>query len=128
MKEELERRHLQTLQIPEQKVTWIDKHEIWVNEKMFDIHSRSLENGVYTFTGLYDEQETLLVNQHMNATGKDLKENKLLTQLFKCLHTLYYESVPETSAPISMPPFSYAYFTQTPIKQFRDILTPPPQV
>jgi hypothetical protein len=127
MKEELERRNLQTLQIPEQEVTWMDKHEIWVNEKMFDIHSRSFENGIYTFTGLYDEQETLLVKQHMDATGKNLEENKILAQLFKCLQTIFLESSPDNAPGTGKSATFFAFPAKGPIKQFRIILTPPPQ-
>jgi hypothetical protein len=127
MKEELERRNLQTLQIPEQDVIWMDKHEIWVNEQMFDIHSRSLEKGIYTFTGLYDAQETLLVKQHEDATGKNLQENKVLAQLFKCLQTIFFESLADAALQTTSPAISFASLTMGPIKQFRVILTPPPQ-
>jgi hypothetical protein len=127
MKEELERRNLQTLRIPEQEVIWMDKHEIWVNEQMFDIHSRSLENGIYTFTGLYDEQETLLVKQHEDATGKNLDENKMLAQLFKCLQTIFLDSSAEYTPGTGRLAALFAFCTNEPVKQFRVILTPPPQ-
>jgi len=69
---------LQTIILPEQEVIWKDKHEIWVNEQMFDISSKKLENGVYTFTGLYDRDETLLVKQEKESSGKNALENKKL--------------------------------------------------
>jgi hypothetical protein len=105
----------------------MDKHEIWVNEQMFDIHSRSLENGIYTFTGLYDAQETLLVKQHEKATGKNPEENKMLAQLFKCLQTIFFESSTNTPPETTGPATLLAFLTKEPVKQFCAILTPPPQ-
>lgn len=126
MKGELEKRHLQTIILRENEVTWMDEHEIWINNSMFDIHTKKLENGLYTFTGLYDEEETLLVEQERDATGKNNHQNQLLARLFKSLPVFY---VP--SGEILYPALPYAYSTsfisQNPVHPFREILTPPPQ-
>jgi hypothetical protein len=126
MKEKLKSQHLQTIILPENEVTWMDKHEIWVNNSMFDIHSKKLENGIYTFTGLYDDDETELVEQERNAAGKNNEQNKLLAQLFKCLPGFCNEYT-EIATPL---PDHYSYnslISPIPISQFREILTPPPQ-
>lgn len=85
MKQELKYQTLQTVIVSENEVVWMDKHEIWVNNSMFDIHTKKLESGIYTFTGLYDKDETMLVEMERNAAGKNKEQNRLLVRLFKSL-------------------------------------------
>jgi hypothetical protein len=92
MREKLGMENLQTIKIAEKDVIWMDKHEIWVNEHMFDIHSKELQDGFYIFTGLYDEDETeLVLDQHKNSE-KNQEQSQLLSQLFKCLHSVFYQT------------------------------------
>ena len=91
MKEKLETSLLQTITINEKDVVWMDDHEIWVNEHMFDIHTKKLENGIYTFTGLYDEEETNLVKKHKDTTEKNNEENQLLSSLFQLLQSAFID-------------------------------------
>ncbi len=126
MKEELGKRQLQTIVIPENEVTWMDKHEIWVNNSMFDIQTRKLENGVYTFTGLYDEDETRLVEKERNAAGKSHEQHKLLARLLKSLPVFCCEL--EEGLSLLPNKIYYSCFMLThPVSPFREILTPPPQ-
>ncbi|MBP7316102.1 MAG: hypothetical protein KA968_12865, partial [Chitinophagaceae bacterium] len=85
MKMEFEKGALQTVVLPENKVVWMDKHEIWVNNSMFDIATKKLENGIYTFTGLYDEDETSLVEKEKESSEKNNEQDKRLSQLLKTL-------------------------------------------
>ncbi|MDZ4808487.1 MAG: hypothetical protein SGI96_09465 [Bacteroidota bacterium] len=126
MKEKLESQHLQTIIIQENVVTWMDKHEIWVNNSMFDIHTKKLENGICTFTGLYDDDETILVEQERNAAGKNNEQTKLLVQLFKCLPAFCNEHS-EIHNPLSEHDCYSPLISPMPTSQFREILTPPPQ-
>jgi hypothetical protein len=127
MKQHLESRQLHTIILPENAVVWMDKHEIWVNNHMFDIHSKKLENGTYTFTGLYDDDETELVRQQQNTTEKDKQQNKLLAELLKCLPVFHTQTKEIYSA--SFPHHCYNLLVpQSPVTQYREILTPPPQV
>lgn len=128
MKEKLETDKLQTIVLPEEKVIWMDKHEIWVNEHMFDIHSKKLENGIYTFTGLYDEDETLLIKKQQQTSEKSQHQTKLLTQLFKCLHGIYHTQVQEPGLIITKKHYLLLFSSSRAVEQFREILTPPPQV
>lgn len=127
MKKQLEQKDLQTVILPENEVVWMDKHEIWINDHMFDIHNRKLENGVYTFTGLYDEAETILVKKERDATGKSKEENKLLSQLFKCIHTIFYTRSATFDSLASPHYYNVCFVTGGPIAQFREIPTPPPR-
>lgn len=127
MKKELEQKHLQTIILPENRVTWMDDHEIWVNNSMFDIHTQKLENGIYTFTGLYDEEETRLVEKAKNAAGKNNEQNKLLAQLFKSLPVFCEESSDSFSF-YSLRISHHYFLVFYPVHQYKEIPTPPPQV
>ena len=128
MEEELESEDLQTIILPEAAVVWMDKHEIWVNNSMFDIHSKKLENGIYTFTGLYDNDETELVLEQQTNTENDFQQNKMLARLFLCLHNIFYTQAQHYYA------FSkkqHTLFYQRPSQLSTltmEILTPPPQL
>ena len=127
MKEKLETSRLQTITINEKDVVWMDDHEIWVNGHMFDIHIKKLDNGIYTFTGLYDEQETNLVKNHKDTTEKNNEENQMLSSLFQLLHSAFIEDerispirdlIITEYSPLILQHISYP---------FKNILTPPPQ-
>ncbi len=128
MKEKLETSLLHTIRINEKDVVWMDEHEIWINEHMFDIHSKRLENGIYTFTGLYDEQETMLVKKYNNTTEKNNEEDQLLTCVFICLQNIFYDEAPGYAGLISKSSHSITFLTPALARPFRDLLTPPPQV
>jgi len=127
MKEKLENQLLQTIVIPEEDVIWVEGHEIWVNDRMFDIKSKKLENGIYTFMGLYDDEETALMKNTKDQRGKDNEENKLLTQFLKCIYTVFYSVRAETRDPGCQHEYELSFYTAMPVTQFREILTPPPQ-
>ena len=42
MKKKLESHELQTVIVPESEVIWMEDHEIWVNNSMFDIQTKKL--------------------------------------------------------------------------------------
>ena len=126
MREKMETHQLETVIIPENEVKWMDDHEIWVNDHMFDIRTRKLENGLYTFTGMYDEDETLLVKKQVETNNKQQPENDLAAQLFKCLKGFYCES-PVEWAVLSYPLHIYYTTAQALPEYSRAIPTPPPQ-
>lgn len=127
MRKKLKSHELQTVVIAQEKVIWMEDHEIWVNESMFDIRTKKLENGIYTFTGMYDEDETALVLKQNRATHTQKDENKLLAQLFQCLRNLYNEPEQLTQS------FNAIEITYGPLAFFKFpdyipvIPTPPPQ-
>ena len=127
MREKMEIQRLQTIVLRENDVIWMDDHEIWINNQMFDIRARKLENGVYTFTGMYDEEETKLVNHQKEATGKNNDENKLLSHVFKCLGDFYYESVDEKLFPAPLQP-GYSLISSQLTEYIPSIPSPPPQM
>src|SRR5215213_2176935 len=61
MKERLEHEAVQTIVVPANKFLWYDEgREIILDGKMFDVKSITQQNGNYTITGLFDEDETQL--------------------------------------------------------------------
>ena len=67
MEEKLEKAHLQTLSIPVSEVKWFrENKEIIVGQKLFDVKSVINRDGIASFTGLYDDQETNIKTQLEN--------------------------------------------------------------
>ena len=127
MKEKLETSLLQTITINEKDVVWMDGHEIWVNEHMFDIHTKKLENGIYTFTGLYDEEETNLVKKHKDTTEKNSEESQLLSSLFQLLQSSFIENEANSLIPDLIIAEYRPLILHNISSPYINILTPPPQ-
>lgn len=90
MKERMEEQWLLTVTVSENDINWVKPgKEIWLNNRMFDIKSSSNENGIYTFTGLYDDDETRLVKQLQINQQENSAGNKVLAQLFQLLMSPY---------------------------------------
>lgn len=128
MKAKLEHQQLQQITVPASEVIWMDKHEIWINESMFDIQSFKLENGVYTFVGLYDDDETEIVKDQEKNGRKSKEEAQVLAQLFKWLHNTYKETSEEKVflAPV-LQIFKNNNSFFIPLS-FKVVPTPPPRV
>ena len=82
MKEQLEEQLLQTITLQVKDIQWAKaEKEIWLHNRLFDIKSSSYHNGIYTFTGLYDDDETLLITQlQKNQEQENNTGNKILLQ------------------------------------------------
>ena len=127
MKEKLETSLLQTITINEKDVVWVDDHEIWVNEHMFDIHTKKLEKGTYTFTGLYDEEETNLVKKHKDTTEKNSEESQLISSLFHLLQSAFIQDETNSLIPdLIITEYRPLILLNIP-SPFKTIFTPPPQ-
>lgn len=127
MRSKLGRDQLLTITLKVDEVVWMDKHEILVDGYMFDISSRKLENGVYTFTGLFDKEETELVKNHQGHHDRS-KDGQ--TQLLQSVFSLT-AITPEASAAEThfinhscIYPADLTLRIQSPVL---DQLTPPPQ-
>ena len=125
MKEELENGQLQTIRVHEKDVQWMDKHEIWINNKMFDISSKKLEEGIYTFTGLYDEKETELVELEKNKHSHNPEQASLLSLIFKCIPGFFIEQNQWYPSP-----YTHQYPSSLPVNLlygYQKIIVPPPR-
>jgi hypothetical protein len=130
MKQRMEKQSLHSITLADNEIHWVKAgKEIWVHGKMFDIKATVHKNGLTTFYGLYDEEETLLKSVFNNGWKKELsQQNKLLSQLFQSFQGIYF--IPVTNSPtISCKQNSLASSHSSKLQsQFKTILTPPPQV
>jgi hypothetical protein len=128
MKERLESQMLQKISIPDVEIQWAEKgKEIWVNGKLFDIEHREHRNDTTIFTGLYDEDETLLVKQMNETHNKDLPDNQFFVQLFKCFQNIFYNQHSELHFVFNKQDHFHDSIFAKPLNQFISIPTPPPQ-
>ncbi|MEO5946711.1 MAG: hypothetical protein ABIP79_07825 [Chitinophagaceae bacterium] len=127
MKAQFEIKGLQTVIQQESEVIWMDKHEIWVNNSMFDIKSKKLKNGIYIFTGLYDKDETNLKEIEKNTTGENKEQNNFLSQLFKNLPIFCNLSVEQYQIKKNYNLFN-SFISKDIQKPYKRIVIPPPQV
>ena len=123
----LQQRELQTLQIAEKDVVWMDKHEIWVNEQMFDVATSALRDGMYTFTGLYDEEETKLVKMEMEAGDEESNDQRRSRQLVDLLHIPFLVDEAEPAYPRSGSSINYPQLSFKIITVVKRVIAPPPK-
>lgn len=130
MKERLETQLLRTISVAKNDVHWIkDGKEIWVNGRMFDIKSSHLQkNGVYVFSGLYDEEETALLEQIQKDQQNNNSNGKQLVQLFQLLQSFYNNPQEEIASPGNIPGGKFIPDASPLASQFISIFTPPPQI
>lgn len=95
MKEKMEKQLLHTIALKNENIVWVKANkEIVVDGKMFDVKFYTTTNGVTTFTGLYDEEETRLnavVNKEMG--GKSEKQNSFLAQIVQLLQGFFWNDL-----------------------------------
>lgn len=129
IKQQQQHRHhatLVTLHLQAADVRWMDKKEIFVGGRMFDLVDSKLENGIYTFTGAFDDAETELVWLQQQSTGQE-QDQSLLTHLFQYLQQLYHEQPEPGRLPESPVAQSFPLHTTSLRTGILDVSTPPPQ-
>ena len=112
------------LRIPENEVHWMDSREIFVDGKMFDIKSQERINGLYYFTGHFDEKETSLQQRQQSSHTSNQQS---VIQVFKSLQQLYFDP----QDPVIFRSASETAITISPetnlLTAILDVNTPPPQ-
>ncbi len=115
------------LRIPESEVKWMDKKEIFVSGRMFDIKKSALKNGWYTFTGHYDDPETKLLRKQQR-TQQQKAGHQTLLQVFKSLQQLYHEPQEPGILPAG-PALPQPLLRNSSLQTaYLSVSTPPPQV
>jgi len=128
MKVRLEAKVLHTISIPEHDVIWMKNgKEIYVNGKMFDIKSFHINDGVYVFKGLYDDEETVLREQLQKEQESNSTNSKQLTRLFQLLQSFYNDTQSELYFPKTKSGSELIKDNSATISQFISITTPPPR-
>ncbi|MGQ0740471.1 MAG: hypothetical protein ACT4OJ_15585 [Bacteroidota bacterium] len=130
MKEQLEEKMIHTIVLAEKDVKWFKPgKEIVVEGKMFDVKSVIHRNdGTVTFTGLFDEEETLLVKQmQQRQQEENTKGGKQIVQLLQQAQALPEESTADECAWRIISASLFAFYSPSLPKAYTTILTPPPQ-
>jgi hypothetical protein len=129
MKEKTEKALLHKVCMNETEVRWIKYgKEILINGRMFDIKSFLVKNGIATFFGLFDDEETALLNQikkdHQNNTG-----GKQIVQLFKLFQFINNNAGEADNFSASLSSLKYpAYQSSSLLDPLIPRFFPPPQV
>jgi hypothetical protein len=129
MKEKLEKQLLQTITIHEREVQWAnDEKEIWVNGHLFDIKTTSFRDHHFTFTGLFDEQETILVKNIQQEQQKEKSDGAPgLVKLFKLMVVIPgNDDINSITSCIKNWNDSYSLPYLYPV--YAGVITPPPQI
>jgi len=131
MKEELEKDiPKQVLVIPDNDIHWVKKgKEIFVHGRMFDIKTMISRDGLTTFTGFFDDQETALKKQLTEGWNKNAPQrNQLLVQLIFSLQCTLAANSPDGLTGNIRKETIPALITPALPDSYKVILTPPPQV
>jgi hypothetical protein len=127
-KEKLEQSMLQTVHLKKEEFSWYKKgKEIRIGKHLFDVKSIKEENGTLVITGLYDEQEDLLLQQLEQSQNK--QENSTQNNLCNFFFHFYY-SIPSENTTEPLPfVIKTDYSNFKPAAQLspaRNIISPPP--
>jgi hypothetical protein len=129
MNRQLETKMLHTITIAKKDVRWLkDGKELLINGRMFDVKNfQSAGNDKISFTGLYDDDETALVNKvKENQQSENNNSGKLLAQLFQLLQSSF-ANAPDEPFIHSQNNNHFPGIEQSLASQYITILSPPPQ-
>ena len=84
----LEKSALTTISFPVSEVQWYEEgREVMVQGRMFDIKSYTINAGIFTAHGVYDDDETEVVNL-LNGHWSDKQQTHVIIQLLLLSHCL----------------------------------------
>jgi hypothetical protein len=130
MKHELEEKMLHTITLKSSEIHWIrEGKEIAIEKKLFDVKSIAYkENGMAVLTGLFDEEETDLVQQlQKNQKENNSQGSKQLAQLFQLMLVMPEFPHENNSLSILLSSTRFPVIESDPVAAFKTIPTPPPQ-
>lgn len=122
----MEEKKLQTVVVDSDKVIWREAgREVTIDGEYFDLVSWNLTDGKYTFTGVYDEEETAVVNllQKQSETGTSIIRLMFFGQLFVSLvcYIFNFSLFPESKTQFAFTQSRYQYL-------FNKNISPPPRL
>jgi hypothetical protein len=128
MEASLERDALQTIALPAAEAIWYEgDKELLINGKLFDVKAYTTANGVLTAKGIFDEQETEVINL-LNSTWSETQQTHLVIQLLLLSHclllfTFYIANFGTNAVLLKRYPFPPSYY----FPPLLSVLTPPPK-
>jgi hypothetical protein len=130
MKRQLEIKMLHTITLAKKDIHWLkDGKELLINGRMFDVKKIGpAGDGKIIFSGLYDDDETVLVNKmKRNQQNENNAGGKILAQLFQLLQASFNNAHTDVFIP-SLNNNHFPGIEQCLASPFIIILSPPPQV
>lgn len=94
MMERLEKEHLSVIEVPAASLVWKNKSEVWIEGRLFDVHTSTQTGPLFVLEGLYDEEETELARKQRTASESETEETELLSSFLKYLQEIYAGSKP----------------------------------
>lgn len=128
LEERLEAHLLKTIFVPRQAWRQLNSREILVDGKLFDLKEVHREAGGFTVTGVFDEDETAVLQQIAQAcSADDSKDSPVFAQFFQLLHGLFFQIAAGALLLTDLPPKLF----QNPIAVlpscYLQVASPPPQ-
>lgn len=129
MEASLERDALQSIALQENEVIWYEEDkELLINGQLFDVKSYSITNGTLTAQGVFDEQETEIINL-LNGTWSNNEQTLIVIQLLVLSHCLFFFTFYSVSFGITkFLPKRFSFFSLFYFPPLLSILAPPPKV
>jgi len=120
----MEEENIQTLDVETNRVIWKEEgREVTIDGEYFDLVSWSLKDGKYTFTGVFDKEETAIANmlEKQSSTGNFISRLLLFSQCFaSTLCFISFVFFPALQKRFSFSSDQYQFL-------FQKIITPPPK-
>lgn len=130
MKEKLEDQLLQVIVLNEDNIHWFKPgKEIVLQDRFFDVkHIEHLPDGNARLTGLYDEEETVLV-ERLKQTQDEESDNSTqqLVSFFLQIQVLPGDETEAKLFPAIILNLHHCFDDSNLASPFRGIITPPPQ-
>ena len=128
MEARLEAGMLKTIFIPLHKFQQLNSHEILVDNKLFDVKTLQVTSNGYLATGVFDEEETTVLQQIDKSGGAHTsKDTPVYAQAFQLLQDFYFQHDGEPCLAFKLKTELF----QNPIPQlplyYRQVVSPPPQ-
>ncbi len=128
--EELEHAKLIQVKVSHSSITWIKEgKELLIDGNLFDVKSIEEKNDQVILTGLYDHEETAIINaiNGQTATGQDA--GQLRTTFIYTLLMGLSTPIEQLNTVTYLPSFLFLHPSNTLLYQhpFQDPLSPPPQ-
>ena len=128
MEHALHKEPLVTVSFPASEVVWYEEgREVMVEGRMFDIKTYDIKDGLFTAQGIYDEEETKVVNL-MKGHWSEEQQSHFIVQLLLLSHCIILISFLAYTFSLSQvknrlkPLLAHKYFPP-----FLAIVVPPPK-
>lgn len=125
MEKRLETQPLTTIALTSSEIFWLEKDELWINNKLFDVKSCEKKDGLFFFTGIYDEEETSLVEKEKEAARNKGYSRELVT-LYEYLAAFSPPSSQEMGS-LTTATHRYPQKSDRPVHRCAEILPRPPR-